>query len=152
MRLENYQIIDDSITGVDRPYRKLPQVAIRGFSPSGLLGMKYLLETDATYFDRGVGVTGIRGRISPEVGLPIRTKFVDMEPAVAVDYTRYRLRNTAPGDPEDPDRVLPIASFDVKVYSNASPIDVSGCKHSNPACCIPTYPFEIRTICRFSTR
>ena len=114
IRFEDYQNLDPSITPVDEPYRMLPHTALRGFTPNGLLGMSYLLDAGATYFDRGVGVTGVRGRIAPEIGLPISAGFVDMEPAIAVDYTRYQLNHTLPGQPDNPDIFVPIASFDAR--------------------------------------
>ena len=47
--------------------------------------------------------------------VPIERPGWFIEPAVAVDYTRYELSNTDPGQRASPDRVLPIASVDTGV-------------------------------------
>lgn len=112
LRFEDYQTIDPGIAPADEPYRKLPQVGVRGYTPRGLFGLSYLLESDVTHFDRSTGVTGVRGRISPGISWPINTRFIDLEPAAAVDHTQYFLGNTLPGEPDDPDLTVPILSFD----------------------------------------
>jgi LPS-assembly protein len=114
LKFENYQNLDPNIVPVDEPYKTLPRLAVRGFSPSGFLGLSYLLETDVTNFERDVGVTGFRGWIAPEIGLPIRTGLFDLEPAIAVDHIRYSLSNTLPGEEDTPAVTVPIASVDMK--------------------------------------
>ena len=113
LRFEDYQTIDDTIVPEDEPYQTLPQLAIRGFSPRGLFGMQYAFEGQAAYFNRDVGVTGVRAQLRPEIARSFRYRFLDVKPMVALDYTTYSLSDTMPGEPESPDRTVPIFSVDV---------------------------------------
>jgi LPS-assembly protein len=114
LRFEDYRTIDDTITPEDEPYQTLPRVAVHGFSPRGLFGLRYALEADAAYFNRDVGVTGLRARVMPEVGRSFRYRFIDIEPMVAFDYTTYSLSDTQPGQSRSPDRNVPIFSVDMR--------------------------------------
>jgi len=121
LRFQDYQTLDPAITADDEPYKQLPSLAIRGFSPQGLFGLQYALDGEATYFERSVGVTGVRTHVMPEVALPIQGQFLELKPAVAFDYTRYNLNDTPAGTDENPDRSLPIYSFDVSsVFERAT--------------------------------
>lgn len=113
LRLEDYQTIDPTIPDVDLPYRTLPKLAIRGFTPDGFLGLQYEIEGELDYFDRDVGVTGLRGHIMPEIALPLTVGGVHFKPAAAYDYTAYSLNDTAPDAPDNPSRDTPVLSFDV---------------------------------------
>ncbi len=111
-QVQDFQTIDDAIIPVDEPYRRVPQVLIRGLWPQQWLGLQIGLAGEIVNFDRDVGVTGWRLNLVPEVALPISGPGWFVKPAVALDYTRYDLSNTAPGQIDDPDRTVPIASFD----------------------------------------
>lgn len=113
LQVQNFQTIDDSITAVDKPYTTLPHLAVRGFSPHGLFGLQYTLDGALTYFDRNAGVTGLRGRIRPEIALPIHTRFIDIAPSVAIDHTQYDLNKTLPDESDEPSRTLPIFGVDL---------------------------------------
>lgn len=113
LRLQDYQTIDDNITAIDEPYTSLPELAIRGFSPHGLFGLQYELEANITHFTRHVGVTGTRGRIKPEVGFPIHTKFVDIAPSIGFEHVRYNLDHTLPAENEKPTLTAPVLGVDL---------------------------------------
>jgi LPS-assembly protein len=113
LRVQDYQTIDDTITGEDKPYKRLPQLAVRGYEPRGVLGLSYGVEADVTYFDRNLGVTGLRAHLMPEVALPLNLRFLDIEPSVALNYTFYELSDTQPGEPDSPDRTAPVYSVDM---------------------------------------
>ncbi len=113
LRLEDYQTIDPTIAAIDEPYRTLPKLAIRGFTPEGFLGLQYEVEGELAYFDRNVGVTGLRGHIMPEIALPLTVAGVHFEPAAAYDYTAYSLNNTASGARDNPSRNAPVLGFNV---------------------------------------
>jgi LPS-assembly protein len=112
LRFEDYQTIDDNITAVDEPYTKLPELAIRGFSPHGLFGLQYELDANITHFANHVGLEGTRGRIRPEVGLPINTRFVDIAPSIGIEHVRYNLDDTPPGENEKPTLTAPVLGVD----------------------------------------
>ena len=68
--------------------------------------------TEIVNFDRNVGVTGWRLDALPSIELPFESAGWFVRPAAAWEYTRYSLKDTAPGQAEDQTRSLPIASFD----------------------------------------
>ena len=111
-QVQDYQTIDDAIEPQDEPYRRLPQLLARGSWPGLWLGTTVNLEGEVVNFDREVGVTGWRFNLAPELELPFTRPGFFFTPAVAVDYTSYDLSNTEPGQRENPERVLPIASVD----------------------------------------
>jgi len=111
-QVQDFQTIDDAITPVDEPYQRVPQLLMRGLWPQQWLGLQIGLAGELVNFDRDVGVTGWRLNLVPEVALPISRPGWFVRPAVALDYTRYDLSNTALGQSKNPDRTVPIASFD----------------------------------------
>ena len=113
LRVEDYQTIDDTILATDDPYQTLPQLAVRGFTPEGWLGLQYALDAEVAHYTRSNSVTGVRGHVMPEISLPLDLRLMTVEPAVAYDYTLYRLSDTAPGQDKSPSRDAPVFSIDV---------------------------------------
>ncbi|MGI9271624.1 MAG: LPS-assembly protein LptD [Woeseiaceae bacterium] len=111
-QVQDYQTIDDAIAPTDEPYRRLPQLLARGSWPNHWLGMDLGFDGEIVNFDRDIGVTGWRMNMAPEVALPITGQGWFVKPALVLDYTRYELSDTLPGQRDDPSRTLPIASFD----------------------------------------
>jgi len=120
LRLEDYQTLDDAIVSEDKPYKRLPQLAAQGRWPGDLLGVQLHLDADFTYFDRNIGVTGVRSRLKPEATLPLAWRGLEIEPTVALDYAAYSLNNTEPGQATSPDRVLPIYSVNFRTILERS--------------------------------
>jgi LPS-assembly protein len=114
LRFEDYQSLDPALLPEDEPYQTLPQLVIQGFSPRGLFGLQYTFDGQAAYFNRDTGVTGIRGQFRPEIARSFRYRFLDIEPRIAYDYTAYSLTDTMPGEPESPNRSVPIFSLDTR--------------------------------------
>lgn len=112
-QVQDYQTLDNAILPADEPYRRTPQLLLRGSWPDGLLGFDFGLESELVNFDRDVGVTGWRLNVAPQLELPIKRPGWFVTPAVAFDYTRYELEDTAPGQATDPSRAVPISSLDV---------------------------------------
>jgi LPS-assembly protein len=114
LRLQDFQTLDEEgIAPEDRPYRRLPQLSARGYWPRGPLGLEYAVNTDFTWFDRNVGVTGLRGHMLPQLALPLEWRGVRLRAATALDVTGYRLDNTDPGANDTPDRRVPIYTVDL---------------------------------------
>jgi len=111
-QLQDYQTIDDAIVAEEEPYRRLPQLLARGRWPGLWLGSTINLDGEIVKFDRNVGVTGWRFNVAPELALPLERPGLFFTPAIALDYTSYDLSNTEPGQRNNPERVLPIASVD----------------------------------------
>ena len=109
-RAQEYQTIDDAILPVDQPYRRLPQLLGSGSWPVGLL--RFNVDGEIVNFDRSVGVTGWRFNALPTVEAPFRKPGWFINPAVALDHTRYQLSGELPGTSSDPTRTVPIMSLD----------------------------------------
>lgn len=112
-RYLDFETLDESLTGPEKPYRVAPQLLARGYAPRGLFGLSYQLETEFSYFDRLDSVTGVRMRATPEVTLPIRYRGFYLKPSVAIDHTSYSLDDVAPGDNDTPERTTPIYGADI---------------------------------------
>ncbi len=103
---------DGAIVPSDEPYRRVPQLLARGRWPDQWLGLELGFVGEIVNFDRDTGVTGWRMNVAPEVALPITGPGWFVKPSVSLDYTRYALSDTLPGQRDNPSRTLPIASFD----------------------------------------
>ena len=109
---QNHQTLDDVILANEEPYQRLPQILFSGYWPDRFMGLAAGINSELVNFDRDVGVTGWRFNVSPQLELPLGRPGWFIKPAVALDYTKYDLSNTLPGDETDPSRSLPIVSLD----------------------------------------
>ncbi len=112
-RVQDFQTIDDAITPEDQPYRRLPQLVLRGLWPERTTGLEFGFDSELVNFDRSVGVTGWRVNATPGIRWPVRRPGWFITPEARWDYTGYQLENTLPGERTNPDRSLPIASLDM---------------------------------------
>lgn len=113
LRVQDIQVIDDSVATADKPYKLLPRFSLSGYDPEGLLGLSYKVDSEIAYFDRDVGVTGVRGRISPGISRAFNIGFVEFEPGVELEHTRYKLDDTDPGEKDDPESTAPILTMNL---------------------------------------
>jgi len=111
-QVQDYQTLDESIIPTDEPYRRVPQVQVAGHYPDQILGLTLGFTGEVVNFERDVGVTGWRIDAAPSIELPFERPGWFVKPAVVLQYTHYDLQDTLPGQPNDPTRTLPIASFD----------------------------------------
>jgi len=112
-RVQDYQTIDEMIAPDDVPYQRLPQIEAKAEWPTQPLGMHVGIGSEIVYFDRDVGVTGWRFNAMPTVSWPIERPGWFVNPEVALQYTKYQLENTDPGQRDAPSRTLPTGSLDV---------------------------------------
>ena len=114
LRVEDYETLDEGITPGNEPYRRIPELSIIGQWPNAPFGFELGLASEATYFDRSTGVTGLRAHLLPEVSLPLQFRSLSVVPYAGLDYTGYNLSNVTPGDDSSPRRTVPIYSLDVR--------------------------------------
>ena len=114
LRVEDYETLDAAIAPENEPYRRVPQVAVKGYWPNAPLGLELGIESEVAFFDRSTGVTGLRGHLLPQVTLPLHLGPLQLSPAVALDYTTYTLNDVAPGGDDTPSRTVPIYSLDLR--------------------------------------
>jgi len=120
--VENYQVVDQTITAVNRPYKRLPQLNFSAGSPGGSNKFIYNLTSQFTYFDRtGVdtasvdNVTGARMDLLPSISYPYRTASTFVTPKLGLRFTQYDLHSTSTFE-SSPNRLLPIVSVDSGVF------------------------------------
>ncbi len=119
-QVQDYQTIDDAIAPGDEPYRRMPQLTLRGRWPDRFAGLDVGLNGELVNFDRDVGVTGWRANVAPRVSWPIERPGWFVRPSASVSYTRYELSNTDAGAPTDPSLSVPIASLDTGIVLERS--------------------------------
>lgn len=112
-QVQDFQTIDEAIVPEDEPYTRVPQLVLNGLWPERRTGLTLSFDSELVNFDREVGVTGWRVNAAPGISWPVERPGWFITPEVKWDYTAYRLSDTEPGQIEDPDRSLPIASLDM---------------------------------------
>jgi len=92
-RLQGFQTVDEDIAFSERPYRRVPQVAVRVESEPRF-GLNAELAGELVYFDRDDSVTGPRMDLQPRVSLPLAGDAWFLRPTFAHRFTYYRLNNS----------------------------------------------------------
>ena len=110
--LQNYQTIDITVAAADRPYSRVPRVQGSALYPIANSNFEFAFDSEAVNFLRGVGPTGVRLNLSPEIRWSSRGQGYFLEPAVGYDFTQYDLRDAGIGQPSAPSRALPYARVD----------------------------------------
>jgi LPS-assembly protein len=111
-QLQNYQTIDITVAAADRPYSRVPRVQGSALYPIANSNFEFAFDSEAVNFLRGVGPTGVRVNLSPEIRWSSRGQGYFFEPAVGYDFTQYDLRDAGIGQPSTPSRALPYARVD----------------------------------------
>ena len=122
-RVENYQTIDQNLTGRLRPYRRLPQLNLKFNHSFESIPADTGVESEYVFFHHDKSSEakdsvpdGHRFNIKPYVSFPFQTASAYVTPKLSFQYTQYLLNNQNPGDPESISRVLPIASIDSGMF------------------------------------
>jgi LPS-assembly protein len=110
--LQNFQTIDTSVVDSERPYSRVPRVQASALYPIENSNFEFAFDSEAVNFLRGVGPTGLRLNLSPEIRWSSRGPGYFFEPAVGFDFTQYDLRDAGLGLPSTPTRALPFARLD----------------------------------------
>ena len=113
---QQYQTIDYTLAVNDRPYARVPRIAVSADYGLGAAGvLRYGFDSELVDFQRpdgATGVTGWRADVMPGASLDLTGPGYFLRPALAWRATSYQLDDTAPGQPRSPSRTLPIASLD----------------------------------------
>jgi LPS-assembly protein len=92
----------------------VPELSIIGQWPNAPFGFELGLASEAAYFDRSSGVTGLRTHLLPDVSLPLQFHSLSVVPYVGLDYTGYNLRDVDTGGDTSLRRIVPIYSLDLR--------------------------------------
>jgi LPS-assembly protein len=111
-QLQNFQTIDITVAAADRPYSRVPRLEGSALYPIANSNFEFAFDSEAVNFLRGVGPTGVRLNLSPEIRWSSRGQGYFLEPAVGYDFTQYDLQDAGIGRPSAPSRALPYARVD----------------------------------------
>jgi LPS-assembly protein len=110
--LQNFQTIDTTVDAAERPYSRVPRVQASALYPIENSNFEFAFDSEAVNFLRGVGPTGVRVNLSPEIRWSSRGPGYFFEPAIGYDFTQYDLQDAGSGLPSTPSRALPYARVD----------------------------------------
>jgi LPS-assembly protein len=111
-QLQNFQTIDTSVVDSERPYSRVPRIQASALYPIQNSNFEFAFDSEAVNFLRGIGPTGVRLNLSPEIRWSNRGPGYFFEPAVGYDFTQYDLQDAGLGRPSTPTRSLPYARLD----------------------------------------
>ncbi|GAA4013466.1 LPS-assembly protein LptD [Actimicrobium antarcticum] len=110
-RTTNYQVLQDPVAPIARPYDRLPQLTLTTARPD-VAGFDLAADADLTRFWHPTLQRGDRLFVNPKVSYPIIEPGFFITPKLAFHATRYQLDNTVTGVNGAPSRALPTASLD----------------------------------------
>jgi LPS-assembly protein len=128
-QLQNFQTIDITVSGYDRPYSRVPRIEASALYPIADSRFEFSLDSEAVNFLREINpatnsttdpatglplanTTGARIHLAPEFRWSYRGSGFFFEPAVGYDFTQYVLQDPGIGLPGSPTRALPYARVD----------------------------------------
>ncbi len=114
--VQGYQTLDETLSGTDKPYQRLPQVQIHSQNWRGPAGFKLGFDAEAVRFDRSEGVVGNRLDAQPRISWPWHGLSGFVIPKLTYRHTQYQLNRSDPGFDDSPSRSLPIFSLDSGLF------------------------------------
>jgi len=131
-QIQHYRTTDYTLAEVDRPYARLPSLAVSGdFGWGPAEQVRYGFQSEIVNFRRSIDsldivsqrqtctgpaptpcINGWRVDVMPEASFNFDAPGYFVRPGFAWRATQYQLDNTRPGEDRSPSRVVPIASFD----------------------------------------
>lgn len=112
-RVQSYQ----TISGSQSPYRRLPQLEVKGNTPWQGYGLGY--QAEYVYFDRDTAgltgsdkITGQRIHITPELRRQFSNSYAYITPSLRLWNTYYQLEDQLVGAQDNPSYSVPVLSID----------------------------------------
>ncbi len=123
--LQSYQLIDQSLNNLDKPYSSLPRINL-DYGKQSDSGLVYGLDAEYVYFDRnfeannfsqaqidnGVLLSGQRLSLEPKLAWSKETPGLFFKPELKYKYAAYQLDEQAQGNPDQPERGLFVGQLD----------------------------------------
>jgi LPS-assembly protein len=110
-RLSNFQVLQDPIVPIAKPYDRLPQLNFNS-GRQDVNGFDWNADAELTRFYHPDFVRGDRFLLNPRVAYPFITPGYFITPKAMLHATKYSLEQTTPGAPTSLSRVLPTVSLD----------------------------------------
>ena len=107
--VQNFQPIATTLTQVDDPYKRLPQIRFRTRT-GRFLDTRAGIESEYVNFARDDSVEGSRLVLAPYLQFERQSAAWYATGQADLQHTRYELRETQAGQPESPERTLPVIS------------------------------------------
>ncbi len=112
--LQSYQVVDRSISGESRPYKRLPQILLTTRTLS-YKGLNFYVDSEFVYFERASTVVGGRVDLQPQLTYPVIRPGYFVVPKLKLKHTQYLLDHVESGE-DNPDRTLPVFSLDAGLF------------------------------------
>jgi LPS-assembly protein len=138
---DDFQVIDDSVSPENEPYRRVPRLAFRLDQPFGPSGLGFILDSELAYFDRDVGVTGARADNTGHLYWERWAAWGFIRPSLGYRYTTYDLEDVMAGEDTSPDRGTTIASLDGGLFFDRT-LDSGNTQTLEPRMFYLYVPFE----------
>ena len=106
-RIQSYQVVDQTISAEQRPYKRLPQLLFTASTPNRNRRLNSDLAAEFVYFDRTSSITGTRLQLQPSVSYPMRSLSGFIVPRATLNFSTYSLNNTNAGAENSPSRLVP---------------------------------------------
>ncbi|EHQ51538.1 Organic solvent tolerance protein [Ectothiorhodospira sp. PHS-1] len=115
-RVQDFQIVDETLASTSRPYKRLPQLLFQGRRPLQAGGFDYRLRAEWVAFERDDTVTAQRTDLMPEISRPTHGTAWFLTPSLKYRVTHYALEDQPAGVDRRLTRSLPIASLDAGIF------------------------------------
>jgi len=123
--LQSYQLIDQSLTSLDKPYSSLPRINL-DYAKQSEAGLLYGIDAEYVYFDRdfdaatftqtqrdnGVLLSGQRLSLEPKLAWDIETSGLFFNPELKYKYAAYLLDDQALANSSKPERGIFVGKLD----------------------------------------
>ncbi|CAN5480886.1 LPS-assembly protein LptD [soil metagenome] len=110
-RASNYQVLQDPLAPIIRPYDRLPQIGLQA-GRQDVMGFDWTFDSELTRFWHPDLVRGERVVLNPKISYPIIRPGYFITPKFSFDLTKYHLANKPDGTPSNLSRALPTFSLD----------------------------------------
>ncbi|MDT8452448.1 MAG: LPS assembly protein LptD [Gammaproteobacteria bacterium] len=115
---QTFETLDTTILPAGRPYRRLPQLTLRGDQPIGRTGLVFTLDSEWVDFDHEEDsvVTGSRFQIKPGLRWLNEGAYWFVKPAIKFSHTQYEVEDGSGVIQSVEDRNLPMSSLDAGLF------------------------------------
>ena len=110
-RVSNYQVLQDPLAPIVRPYDRLPQLSFHA-GRQDVNGFDWDVDSELTRFSHPTLPRGDRMLANPRIAYPIIRPGYFISPKLSLHSTKYYLENRPAGTTSDLSRTLPTLSLD----------------------------------------
>jgi LPS-assembly protein len=110
-RVSNYQVLQDPLAPIARPYDRMPQLTLHT-GRQDVEGFDWTADSEATRFWHRDMVRGDRFFVNPRIAYPMLYPGYFVTPKLSLHASKYYLDNQIPGVSNELNRVLPTFSVD----------------------------------------